>query len=180
MSKKTKEEKLNILHDRLAEIKEKSTEKKETENLKVENVNSENDIKELTHKKSNKKIWIWLFSIILIIMCVYIYINQEIIFPKEKKLKEEKNFKTNAKIKYNLNYVGDNIVIIENFENENSAKASVNNLRIKGFKSNYFFLPNKSNSTEELYIVFIGPYDSVEEANQWIQNISKKVEIIKL
>ena len=33
MSKKTKEEKLNILHDRLAEIKEKSTEKKETGNL---------------------------------------------------------------------------------------------------------------------------------------------------
>ena len=56
----------------------------------------------------------------------------------------------------------------------------MNNLRIKGFKSNYFFLPNKSNSTEELYIVFIGPYDSVEEANQWIQNINKKVEIIKL
>ena len=73
MSKKTKEEKLNILHDRLAEIKEKSTEKKETENLKAENINLENDIKNKTHKKSNKKIWIWLFSIILIIICVYIY-----------------------------------------------------------------------------------------------------------
>ena len=43
MSKKTKEEKLNILHGRLAEIKEKNTERKETQNKLAEDINSDNN-----------------------------------------------------------------------------------------------------------------------------------------
>lgn len=195
MSKKTKEEKLNILHDRLAVIKEKNTKQKEKENIKEESVNakkySDKELKtldtanSLPSKKSNKWVWFWLFSIILIIMCFYIYKNQDIIFAKENKIKEQNNTKINVKldttlIEYDLNYVGDNIVILQSFEDRNSAKASVNDLKIRGFKSNYFYLPNKSNSTEELYIVFIGPYESDEEANQWLKNINSSFKVIKL
>ena len=39
----------------------------------------------------------------------------------------------------------------------------VNDLSKKGFKCDYFFLPNKSNSTEKIYKVFIGPYESLDE-----------------
>ena len=56
----------------------------------------------------------------------------------------------------------------------------VNDLIVKGFKCDYFFLPNKSNSTEEIYKVFIGPYESMEEANQWKENIEGEVEILNL
>ena len=56
----------------------------------------------------------------------------------------------------------------------------VNDLSLKGFKCNYFFLPNKSNSTKEVYKVFIGPYESLEEVNQWKENVNGEVEILDL
>ena len=70
--------------------------------------------------------------------------------------------------------------IINSFKDEHSAKAMVNDLTVKGFKCDYFFLPNKSNSTEEVYKVFIGPYESLEEVNQWKQNVNGEVEILNL
>ena len=56
----------------------------------------------------------------------------------------------------------------------------MNNLNIKGFKADYFYLPNKSNSTKEVYKVFIGPYENKEETNQWVENIESEFNIITL
>ena len=78
---------------------------------------------------------------------------------------------------YNLNISGNHIAITASFDDESSAKGMVNDLIVKGFASNYFFLPNQSNSKEEIYKVFIGPYESLEEVNQWKQNVNGKVEI---
>ena len=83
-------------------------------------------------------------------------------------------------LKYNLKLDGDNIAITATFEDENSAKAMVSDLKVKGFKCDYFFLPNKSNSTEELYNIFIGPYENEEETQQWLDNLDVESEIIKL
>ena len=52
--------------------------------------------------------------------------------------------------------------------------------KLKGYKANYFYLPNKSNSTEKVYKVFIGPYEHIEETNQWIKNLEGEIEIISL
>ena len=80
----------------------------------------------------------------------------------------------------NLNYKVINIVIVSTYNDENSAKAMTNDLTVKGFKADYFFLPDKSNSTEEVYKVFIGPYEHEEETNQWVKNLNVDFEIIAL
>ena len=182
MSKKTKEEKLNILHDRLAEIKEKNTEKKETQNNVAEDINPENNNKNIEQKSSSNKLWVGILSIFLIVVCFFVIKNTDIFSPTENIVNKENDVVNDLKpiIKYNLDYKGDNIVLLEKFKNKNSAKAYVNDLNIKGFKSSYFYLPNKSDSKEKVFVVFIGPYDSNEEANQWIKNIKTDYIIIKL
>ena len=74
----------------------------------------------------------------------------------------------------------DNIVIIGTFETKDSARVTVNNLNVKGFKADYFYLPNKSNSAKEVYKVFIGPYENEEETNQWVENLRVDFEIVTL
>ena len=72
------------------------------------------------------------------------------------------------------------MAIIGSFEDESSAKAMVNDLVLKGFKCDYFFLPKQSNSTDEIYNVFIGPYENEEETNQWTKNLETEFTIINL
>ena len=74
----------------------------------------------------------------------------------------------------------DNIVIIGTFETKDSARVTVNNLNVKGFKADYFYFPNKSNRFKEVYKVFIGPYENKEETNQWVENIESEFNIIPL
>ena len=181
MSNKTKEEKLNILHGRLAEIKEKNTEKKETQNKLAEDINSD-DNNNLEQKRYGKKIWFWILLIPLIVTCIFILKNKDKLSQVENITNKDNNVVNDFKsiIQYNFDYKGDNIVLLEKFKNENSAKAYVNDLNIKGFRSSYFYLPNKSDSKEKVFVVFIGPYDSKEEANQWIKNIKTDYRIIKL
>ena len=83
-------------------------------------------------------------------------------------------------LEYKLNIPGNNIAITASLVDESSAKALVNDLIIKGFKSDYFFLPHNSNSKEEIYKVFIGPYENLEETNQWCENIKGEVNIVNL
>ena len=56
----------------------------------------------------------------------------------------------------------------------------VNDLKVKGFQADYFYLPNKSNSTEKVYQVFIGPYENEEETKQWTKNLQIDFKIISL
>ena len=83
-------------------------------------------------------------------------------------------------LEYDLDMPGENIVITASFEEEFLAKAMVNDLKVKFPKCDYFLLPDKSNSKEEVYKVFIGPYDTEEETNQWTKNLELDFEIIKL
>ena len=56
----------------------------------------------------------------------------------------------------------------------------VNDLKVKGYKCNYFYLPEKSNLSDEVYQVFIGPYENEEETNQWANNLEEEFNIITL
>ena len=78
---------------------------------------------------------------------------------------------------------GGNIAIIStsvSILDESSAKAIVNNLKVKGFTCNYFYLPENSNSTNKVYQIFIGPYENEEETNQWAKNLETEFNIITL
>ena len=86
-------------------------------------------------------------------------------------------------LEYKFNLIGNNIAIINtqnSITDEGSAKAMVNDLKVKGFKCNYFYLPENSNLTDEVYQVYIGPYQNEKETNQWAKNLEAEFNIITL
>ena len=182
MSDKTNDEKLRILQERLAQIKQKQKTPVQTRNQREKVIEIATPQDEVLQKGSNPKTFRWLKYVLFIGVIgygsfyAYNNINLSNLTSSKEITEEPKKFV----LEYNLNLKGDNISIISSFKDENSAKAMVNDLKVKGYKCDYFYLPNKSNSTEELYKVYIGPYENNEETNQWIENIDLEFEIIKL
>ena len=187
MSNKTNEEKLRILQERLTHIKQK----KEAASDPKENIEKVIEVApaeiEDSQKEKTPMSFGWLkYSIAAFCIAFgasYAYNNIDF-----NSLKSEKTDTTKidaidelkSPLKYNLDLIGDKIAIAATFEDESSAKAMMNGLKIKGFKADYFYLPNKSNSTEEVYKVFIGPYEHEEETNQWVENLEVNFEIVTL
>ena len=181
MSEKTNDEKLKILQERLTQIKQKkdtpNPPKKQKEAVKeVPTLQTETPQKEKTPMSFG-----WLKYVVIIGSLgyggFYAYENSNVL-TSEKTDTKEVNI---AEIKYTLNFDGQNhIAITETFEDESSAKAMVNDLKVKGFQADYFYLPNKSNSTEKVYQVFIGPFENEEETKQWTKNLQIDFKIIPL
>ena len=187
MYDKTNDERLKILQDRLAKIKEKKEtpiakepEEIETQKISTHETGETRKITEpkwgLETKKKSHMVKYFIISFICVLIGVYAYNNMDSLFSINKAVSQEE---TPFTLEYNLDIEG-KLAIINSFKDESLAKEMVNNLTIKGFKCDYFFLPNKSNSTEEVYKVFIGPYESLEEVNQWKQNVNGEVEILNL
>ena len=178
MSDKSHDEKLRILKERLAQIKQK-------QELSVPPRQQREDVIEVATaeiaiaKKESKPTSLgWLKYVIIIGVfgygAFYTYTNFDLSSSEE--VAENIVNKEDA-IEYKLNLKGHNIAITATFEEENSAKAMVNDLKVKGFKCDYFFLPNQSNGTAEVFKVFIGPYENEEETQQWIDNLDIENEI---
>jgi len=183
MSETKNDEKLRILQERLAQIKQKQ-ERAGNTNQKREAVIEVANPKNEPPKREGKFLSLsWIKKAVLVgsvvygIFYGYTNFNSLVSNFSEEETSEEL---VPTQLEYKLNLKGNNIAIIRSFEDESSAKALVNDLKIKGFKADYFFLPRKSNSTTEVYQVFIGPYENEDETSQWIQNIDRKVDIIKL
>jgi hypothetical protein len=186
MSNKTNDEKLRILQERLAQIKEKQetpvpSSKQQEKVIEITTPEFE------TPAKDKKPLYSGRWSKVILIGVVaygifygYNKIDSKSFIPELASSEEVKEEVTSTKIEYNMNLEGNNIAIVNSFEDESSAKAMVNELTVKGFKCDYFFLPNNSNSPEEVYKVFIGPYESLEEVNQWKENVNGEVEILNL
>jgi hypothetical protein len=178
MSDKTNDEKLRILKERLAQIKEKD----ETASAIEVNTESKIELSNTELKTSDRKIKPILFKLFIFSFCIafgvkYIY-NSLAESNEQDNTKEIKVVKET--LAYSLDMIGDNIAIISTLEDESTAKAMVNDLKVKGFEANYFYLPNKSNSTKKVYKVYIGPFENQEETNQWVENIEDDFEIIPL
>jgi glycerol-3-phosphate cytidylyltransferase-like family protein len=182
MSDKTNDEKLRILQERLAQIKQKQETPIPTRNQSEEVIEIATPQHEVLQKERNPMSFEWVKYVVIIgvVGCGSFYTYNNIDFSNLTASKEITEKAKEFVLEYNLNLKGDNISVISSFEDENSAKAMVNDLKVKGYKCDYFYLPNKSNSTEELYKVYIGPYENNEETNQWIENIDLEFEIIKL
>ena len=166
MSKRTNDEKLRILQERLAEIKEK-----QSKQAAIEISTTEVKTETIEHKTSNLS-WIKYIGVIAVATCVILYSYNNV-----KNIEETVPFK----LIYSFEWEGEwGLAIIGSFEEEGSAKALVNEKKAKGYECDYFFLPDKSNSKEETYKVFIGPYENEEETNQWTKNLEVNFEIIRL
>lgn len=183
MSNKTNEEKISILNQRLSEIKQKKENSEIKEKQEIKESESTSPEIEISQEKIPMS-YGWLkYSIIT--FCIvfggyYAYNNINLNLLKTEETNITKSDTVKTPLKYNLELKGDNIVITATFEDENSAKRMTEDLRLKGFQSNYFYLPNKSNSIEKVYKVFIGPYEHIEETNQWIKNLEMEFQIIPL
>ena len=178
MSNRTNDEKRRILKERLAQIKEKHKRK-----VEIEIANPEVKVATIEPKASNLS-WIKYIGLIggVAFGLFYVYNNIDNIFASsDKGIEKTQEFV----LEYNLSFPEEdeevkNIGITASFKEEFLAKAMVNDLKVKGYKCDYFFLPEKSNSEEEVYTVFIGPYETEEEINQWTKNLEVDFEIIKL
>ena len=176
MSDKTNDEKLRILQERLAQIKQK----KDTPTNPIQ---LQEEVIKVPKTERTSISFRWLKYIALLGTIGYggFYTINNIDFNSLTSNKPDKKIDLVEKeLEYNLGLNGDNIAIVATFEDEISAKGMVNDLKVKGFKADCFYLPNKSNSTKEVYKVFIGPYENEEEANQWTKNIESETEKIKL
>ena len=102
---------------------------------------------------------------------------------KEQSCQETSDKLASNQLEYKFNLIGNNIAIINtqnSITDEGSAKAMVNDLKVKGYKCDYIYLPENSNLTDEVYQVFIGPYENEEETNQWAKNLEAEFNIITL
>jgi len=193
MKHTSNEERLKILQERLSQINDKkhhteinksAEEKIQQESMKenTEQINSSMSNENVKQNKSSSLGKYFLTIIGIALLAFFIY--PQILLISEPTNKETDNNETSnevvdEKIKYNLNITG-NIAVIDVSDDENIAKAMINALQVKGFKCDYFYLPEKSNSKEEIYKIYIGPYDNPNEMRQWINNIETEVEIINL
>ena len=193
MKHTSNEERLKILQERLSQINDKrhhteinksAEEKIQQESIKgnTEQINSNmsNESVKQTKSSSFGKYVLTIIGISLVAFFIY----PQILLISEPTNEEINNNEINdevvdEKIEYNLNITG-NIAVIDNSNDENIAKAMINALQVKGFKCNYFYLPENSNSKEKIYKIYIGPYDNPNEMKQWINNIETEVEIINL
>lgn len=178
MSDKTNEEKLRILQERLAQIQHKKEAPKPT--ISAEQAVQKEQIADKTPpSRPKKKPQRWLFlKVILFISAIVLggnYIIENVRFSdlipdftSEEVTKQAEI----APLSYTLNFEGaTHIIIVGSFEDEGTAKAMTNDKKVKGYTTDYFFLPEVSNSEDEVYKVYIGPYYSSEETNQWANSL---------
>jgi hypothetical protein len=195
MSKSNNEERRDIVNKRLSEINDKIV----NPNKKIISETPSENIQEQTNdtpKNSNKlKTYLLRIAIVVIVFFVLKSINFGDLFSSsfnktssndETKIEVKVDMPANKSnkivdLKYNFNFEGGkSIIVFGDYQTEALAieakeKFAQNFIE---FPLTYFFLPNKSNSKEEIYQLYLGPIDSESKAKQWSKLIGEKNQII--
>jgi len=185
MSDKTNEEKLRILQERLAQIQNKQ--EVPTPTISTEQVAQTTQPKEEIAKVKRKPIALrWMKYVILFSIAAYsgFYIYNNVDFATiiadftTKKSAEE----VEAPLTYTFNFDdATHIIILGSFDDERDAKVMVKEKRVQGYTTDYFFMPAVSNTDNEVYKVYTGPYYSTEETNQWAHSLEEGTfEVLEL
>jgi hypothetical protein len=195
MSKSNNEERRDIVNKRLSEINEKIV----NPNKKIISENPSENIQEQindTPKNSNKlKTYLLRIAIVVIVFFVLKSINfGDLISSSFNKTSSNDETKIEVKvdipanksnekvdIKYNFNFEGGkSIIVFGNYQTEALAIEAKEKFAQKfvEFPLTYFFLPNKSNSKEEIYQLYLGPIDGESKAKQWSKLIGEKNQVI--
>ena len=197
------EQRLRILQERLGQIKNKQ-EARQEQPPRVEDTpayptynpratqSSEEDVipvnKETKDKKSSgflSKTFIRLLIFgILMGGGYYLYTNFEFnsLLPEKSKISEQIIPEdVVVQLQYSLNFgEAKHLVLLSSFGDESLAKSLVEQKITEGYAANYFFLPSVSNSNEQIYRVYLGPYFSQSEAKQWAGTLEDESEILNL
>jgi hypothetical protein len=195
MSKSNNEERRDIVNKRLSEINDKivNPNKKAISENPSENIQEQiND----TPKNSNKlKKYLLRIAIVVIVFFVLKSINfgdlisssfNKTISNDETKIEVKVDIpanKSNEKVelKYNFNFEsGKSIIVFGDYQTEALAIEAKEKFaqNFVEFPLTYFFLPNKSNSKEEIYQLYLGPIDGESKAKQWSKLIGEKNQVI--
>ena len=195
------EQRLRILQERLGQIKAKKETRHDeqpkadnappypTYNPKATQSSSEDIAPEQTEKEKTPSASPWkrIFTLLIIgalaFAGFYLYENLE----STSVIPETTNSKTIIKqealvpLKYSLDFgEAKHLIIIGEFEDESLAKSLVEQKNTEGYITNYFFLPSVSNSKEQIYKVYLGPFFSTSEAKQWEGTLEGESEILNL
>ena len=188
------EEKLKILQERLRQIKEKDeniSSSNNTDNKRITSKNIDNDISEKSVQKASRSKSYIFISFILVFALAFIvsktYDNIKFDFNMNfnendnivnNEVKQEKDSDIQIEKEYDLNKLSDiakgEIAVVLNLSSEEEAINTKNELISKGFKARYFSSSDYSNISDESYEILIGPYETVNELNQWLNNINTK------
>ena len=196
------EQRLRILQERLGQIKNKQ-EARQEQPPRVENTpayptynpkatqSSDEDVipaEEEKEKKSSgfpSKTFIRLLIFgFLVGGGYYLYTNFDFnsLLPEKSKISEQIIPEdVVAPLQYSLDFgAAKYIVILSSFEEESLAKTLVEEKITEGYTANYFFLPSVSNSNEQVYRVYLGPYFSESQAKQWASRLEDESEVLNL
>ena len=195
MSKSNNEERRDIVNKRLSEINDKivNPNKKTISETPSENIQEQiND----TPKNSNKlKKYLLRIAIVVIVFFVLKSINfGDLISSSFNKTSSNDETKIEVKVdipanksnekvdlKYNFNFEGGkSIIVFGDYQTEALAIEAKDKFaqNFVEFPLTYFFLPNKSNSKEEIYQLYLGPIDGESKAKQWSKLIGEKNQVI--
>jgi len=177
MQENTNNERRKILKDRLAEIKEKHNPEHKTIATNHDYVSTKEPIEIITDNKSKSGSSVKYIIIIILLVLAGLYLSQSLDKPSKPSTKTKVPVKEFV-LEYKLNLEGHSIAIISSSKEEEKAIEIKNLMKAKGFACDYFFLPKHSNSKEEVFQVFIGPYENMKETKQWTENIEQEFEII--
>lgn len=188
------EEKLKILQERLRQIKEKDENISSSNNIinqSSTHKNIGNDISEKSSPKSSKSKSYIFISFLLVFALAFVIsktfdnikFDFNVNFDKNdnvvnNEVKEEKDSDIQIEKKYDIDKFTDivkgEIAVVLNLSSEEEAINTKNELISKGFKARYFFSSDYSNISDESYEILIGPYETENELNQWLNNINTK------
>lgn len=195
MSKSNNEERRDIVNKRLSEINDKivNPNKKAISETPSENIQEQiND----TPKNFNKlKTYLFRIAIVVIVFFVLKSINfGDLISSSFNKTSSNDETKIEVKVdipanksnekvdfKYNFNFEGGkSIIVFGDYQTEALAIEAKEKFaqNFVEFPLTYFFLPNKSNSKEEIYQLYLGPIDGESKAKQWSKLIGEKNQVI--
>ena len=193
MSNLKNEERLKILRARLDEIQQKnfSTEDVQNEKEKVVETPTSTDN---NASKSNVLKYVIIISLIgfglTYLFTNVIDIETKFEFETEKVTddfsKEVEEIEEIVEVEENISY---KFIVNENFSHliistlsysEEEANKMVDKYTSEGYQASAFYIPDNSNSSQELFKIKIGPYYSLEEAEQWNSTLEEETEIIAL
>ena len=187
MSKTRNEERLEIVNKRLAEINEKDVFPKR-EKAKEEVVTQQVPKNTSNQNNSNNKLKTYLIRVGIVVGIFFVIKSidfSNLVDSSVDVKKDDKGVQVDVKVdvpkkeealEYNFTFKNDeHIIVFGKYQSEEEAlkEKEFFSKKFIEFPVNYFFLPNKSNSKEEVYQLYLGPINGLSNAKQW----SKLIEI---
>lgn len=193
MSNLNNEERLKILRARLDEIQQKNFSTENVQNEKEKVVETPSSTDKNTSKSNVLKYVIisaligfgltYLFTNVIDIETKFEFETEKITDDSSKEVEEIEEIvevEENITYKFSFNENFSHLIISTLSYSEEEAKKMADKYTSEGYKASFFYIPDNSNSSQELFKIKIGPYYSIEEAEQWNSTLEEETEIIAL